>query len=130
MLLRFNFLFISFCLLLVGNVWADSPDIIIVPEDEPGAVILYFGNANAPPPLVIVNGVPVKESAYVSGPPDCSKAENRPICQSVQFAMDANPCEGPPAVITVKASHVYIRCGLIGQQPPDVWINGHCVNCN
>jgi hypothetical protein len=125
-------IFIVASLVVAGMVYAEAPDIIIVDDyHQNGAVILDSGNSNSPPPLVIVNGQVVGHDA-IKGPPDCSIAENRPICQTIQYALDVNPCGWAPVAIILNQEKgtIYFKCGLLGMQPPDVWINGQCVNCN
>jgi hypothetical protein len=131
MLLRLKVLLIAAGLLLVANVWAEGPEVVIVDDEGSGAILLDYGNASAPPPLVIVDGEVVVDTGLTGVPPDCSKAENRPICQSLQLALEVDPCGRPSAIlIAPNGQNIYFKCGIIGEPAPAVYVNGGCVaNC-
>lgn len=127
MLLRLKVLLIAAGLLLVGNGWADIPDIIAIYDHEKGALLIE-GNAGAPPPLVIVRGEIVAGGGTNGGPPDCSKAENRPICVSLSAVLESySGQEGPEIIIINSGGGAYLLSGNSNAPPPLVVVNGKIV---
>jgi len=119
-------------LMINRALFAESPDVVMVftPSSETGATLLYAGNDNAPPPIVVVRGEIVGGSSHENGGLDCAKTENRPVCQTLQFVNDIDACDGPPDFIVIwpDGHEAQILCsGNDNSPPPVVIVNGEVV---
>lgn len=114
-------------LLLVGTAWAEGPEIILIQDNETGAILLQ-GNAAAPPPLVVVYGEIVAGGGPNGEPPDCSKTENRPICVTLNAVLESySGQQGPEIIVINSGGGAYLLSGNANAPPPLVIVNGEIV---